>query len=272
MHYDKMLLAIQNIFSKFDKCQQKQMLISFIFLILIGIWILFLCYYSKQNRIYRKKLILIGPSGVGKTKLFNIATDKKVYRKQINQDQFYEFPIGNNLDLVDTPSIEFDDSITKREAIIKQFNSYFKLNFYQIEKFYLIVNFERTDIMKQNCLKVYKYFKKFSSIIDIVITNFQLSEDEIEDKENLVKAFRMFINDQKKVHFVRDDIQSEELKQLFIQSANLIDLQDINFEMIKNREINKNEQNQTQQIFNGKQYQSIDEFQMNQEQNFIQIL
>lgn len=70
----------------------------------------------------------------------------------------------------------------------------------------MVVNFERTDIMKSNCLKVYKFFRKFSDIIDIIITNFELSENEIQDKENLIQAFKIFVKDQKKIHFVRNDI------------------------------------------------------------------
>ncbi|CAD8157430.1 unnamed protein product [Paramecium octaurelia] len=261
MLYDKMLQSTQIIFSQFNNCQQKQLYLALIFSILLGVLILFLYYYSKKKRIYRKKLILIGQPGGGKTILFNIATEKKIKRQQCKSDvdQIYEFPINDNYDLVDTPSIEFDDSLDKREAIIKQFNKYFKLHSYHIERFYLIVNFERTDIMKSSCLKTYKYFKKFDSIIDIVITNFQLSEDEIADKEHLLQAFYIYTQDKQKIHFVRNDIQSEELKQMFIQSANRVDLQDDYLEMGEEKEIKNSQQKQPKQIFNGKQYQYIEE-------------
>ncbi|CAK86310.1 unnamed protein product (macronuclear) [Paramecium tetraurelia] len=261
MLYDKMLLSTQNIFSQFDNCQQKQLLLALIFSVLLGILILFLCYNSKKKLIYRKKLIMIGQPGGGKTILFNIATEKKIKRQKCisDVDQIYEFPINDHYDLVDTPSIEFEDSLDKREAIISQFNRYFKLHSQDIEKFYLIVNFERTDLMKANCLKTYKYFKKFDNIIDIVITNFQLSEDEIKDKEHLLQALYIYTKDTLRIHFVRNDIQSEELRQMFIQSANQVDLQDVDFEKAEDKESKKSQQNQTKQILNGKQYQCIEE-------------
>lgn len=38
--------------------------------------------------------------------------------------------------------------------------------------FFLLVNFERTDLMKKKILGVLKYFKKFKEKITIIVTDF----------------------------------------------------------------------------------------------------
>ena len=41
-----------------------------------------------------------------------------------------------------------------------------------IQHFFLVVNFERTDLMKKKILEVLKYFKKFKDNITVVVSNF----------------------------------------------------------------------------------------------------
>lgn len=42
---------------------------------------------------------------------------------------------------------------------------------------FIVVNFERTDMMKNKLTEVNMYFKKFKDKISLIITNFDLSED-----------------------------------------------------------------------------------------------
>ncbi|CAK89052.1 unnamed protein product (macronuclear) [Paramecium tetraurelia] len=251
------VLQLQNIFTEISDCQQKQILIAIFFLaIMATILFLFQICNSRQNKRNRKKLILIGTSGEEKTKIFNLVAEKNIKSQAIKLDidQFQEFSIGNNLDLVNSPfSIEKDVSKEQIEETIYQLTIYYKQNINDIQRLYLVVNFEQIINMKEYFLEDAQHFKKFSNLIDIFVTNFQLSQDQIHDKENLVKAFHHLNYNKSKVHFIRDDIKIEELQQLLIQSANQFDYKDTLFEDVDEIEI----EHLTNLLANGKRYQNI---------------
>ncbi|CAD8098164.1 unnamed protein product [Paramecium sonneborni] len=264
MDSEKQLLENKNFILQLDECSISKYTNIFLIGIIVIIILSFYYYHYRskqpsQNKSTNKKLILIGQSGVGKTKIFNIASENKIQRKE-NQNQtssLYEFNIGNNLEIVDTPSIEFETSHYLREEIIEKFTRYFKENFNLIQKFYIVVNFERTDIMKNKILKTLKYFKKFKFMINIIVTQFQLSEDDVKDQQNLKEGFSHFVDNPQNIYFIRDDIQCEELKQLFIETAGVLDYKDTIFEDVDGDEIQQNAENLKQMILDGKQYLSV---------------
>lgn len=46
----------------------------------------------------------------------------------------------------------------------------------------ILVNFERTDLMKRKVMSIFKFINKFKEIITIVVTDFQLSESKANDE------------------------------------------------------------------------------------------
>ncbi|CAD8181841.1 unnamed protein product [Paramecium octaurelia] len=228
------LLQLQKIFTEINDCQQKQIFIVIFFIaIMVTIVSLFKICNSRQNTQNVKKLILIGTSGEEKTQLFNLACEKNnnCQAIKLDIDQFSEFSIGNNLDLVNSPfSIEKDDSKEKKLKTISKLTQYYRKNINDIQRFYLIVNFDNPKNMKEYFLEDVQRFQKFSNLIDIFVTNFQLSHDQIHDKENLIEAFSHLNYNKNKIHFIRDDIKIEKLQSLLIESANLFDYKDTLFE------------------------------------------
>jgi hypothetical protein len=50
----------------------------------------------------------------------------------------------------------------------------------------LFVKFERLDIMSKKVMAVYKFLNKFKSRMNIMITDFQLSESPEKDKNDVL--------------------------------------------------------------------------------------
>ncbi|CAD8198855.1 unnamed protein product [Paramecium pentaurelia] len=176
--------------------------------------------------------VLLGTPGVGKTQIMH-----KLFP---NEKQLKEFTLYKLEDLkynfVDTSGFDFEGDIDWREVQIKNYQNLFLKFSNQISSLFVVVNFERTDLMKKKLLSVYKYFRKFKNLMSIVVTDFHLSESN-RDKEHLKKNFQIFQpND---ILFVRGDLKSEELKESLKKSkmlnklieSNQFNLKDTIFEL-----------------------------------------
>ncbi|CAK62884.1 unnamed protein product (macronuclear) [Paramecium tetraurelia] len=148
--------------------------------------------------------ILLGAPGVGKTFIMH-----KLFPKEKNIKEFMLYKLSLlEYNFVDTVGFDFERDIQMREAQIKMFKEFFIQVNNRISSIFIVVNFERTDLMKKKLISVYKYFRKFTNLISIVVTDFHLSESN-EDEENLIKSLKIFQpND---VLFVRGDVKPEEL-------------------------------------------------------------
>ncbi|CAD8124095.1 unnamed protein product [Paramecium sonneborni] len=176
------------------------------------------------------KYLLIGTTGVGKTKIFqkfHNFLNQNNKQDQVIQD-FQECPLRQDIDLVDTPSIDFESSVDKRESIIQKFVQYMVPNY--INHFFLVVNYERTDLMKKKILDVLKYFKKFKESITIIVSNFQLSENQEKDKVHLKESLKYLLNSKQSILFVQNDFDEQELKQQLLIEAGAFSLDDTIFE------------------------------------------
>ncbi|CAD8204707.1 unnamed protein product [Paramecium octaurelia] len=225
---------------------------SLIMILAIGI-ILYLLYLGYKN--YRidsiKKLVLIGQAGVGKTQTYN-------YLQCKNVSSYEGFTIGTSeeLCLVDTPDFDLESDIETREKRIKQFQEFFTKNQNSISAFLILVNFERTDLMKQKILKTIKYLKKLNSTLFLLVTNFELSENQTEDEESLKKAFSFFHFET--ILFVDKERNNSVLKQKLVQIVNTAPQKELNLnETMFEKYGKKQQQLIVQQITN----------QMNQQQN-----
>ncbi|CAD8129582.1 unnamed protein product [Paramecium sonneborni] len=155
--------------------------------------------------------LFLGNSGVGKTSLIKIIfkdqvsnlKEFKLYPARINDSLIYNF--------VDTKGFDFESNIDEREEQIKLYKSIFYKYPNKVGSLFLVVNFERTDLMKKKLLSIYKFFRKFSSIISIIITEMQLSDNQKQSEAELKKNFAYF--KPQNIIFVRRDIQREELIQ-----------------------------------------------------------
>ncbi|CAK57018.1 unnamed protein product (macronuclear) [Paramecium tetraurelia] len=225
---------------------------SFVMIVAIGI-ILYLLYLGYQG--YRidsiQKLVLIGPSGVGKTLTYN-------YLQCTNISSYQGFTIGTSEELcvVDTPDFDLESTIEIREKRITQFQEFFIKNQNSIRAFLVVVNFERTDLMKAKILKTIKYLNKLNSNLFLLVTNFELSENQIEDEESLKKAFGFFHFE--KILFHDKEINNTGLKQKLLQIMNTTPQKEIN---LKDTIFEKYGDTQDQQIL-----QQITN-QVNQKQN-----
>ncbi|CAD8127678.1 unnamed protein product [Paramecium sonneborni] len=150
--------------------------------------------------------VLLGTSGVGKTFLM-----QKLFQDEIIEFKSYKLEIDSNLsyNFVDTTGFDFETDYEKREIQIKQFQELF-LNYpKQISSLLIVVNFERTDLMKKKLLSIYKYFRKFQSLISIIVSDINYSEDEEKSKIDLIDNFKIF--NPHALIFFRRDIQKNEL-------------------------------------------------------------
>ncbi|CAD8191798.1 unnamed protein product [Paramecium octaurelia] len=186
---------------------------------------------SKQS-FQTLKYILVGPPGVGKTKLFKRILSVLKNSKQLEQG-FQECQIRQDIDLVYTPSLDFEN-IEQREISIPIFQQYMQKN--HIAHFFFLVNFERTDLMKKKILDLYKYFKKYKEKITLVITDFQQSENQEEDKKNLKEALKIYLNSTMSIIFVERDFNVEEFRNQLLVEAHAFSLSDTIFEPINHDE------------------------------------
>ncbi|CAD8090575.1 unnamed protein product [Paramecium sonneborni] len=206
-----------------------------IILLVVILGYLFFQAYKKNSVCSLKQLMLIGLAGVGKTLTYN-------YLQCKNIGQFETFQIGTSgeLCLVDSPDMDLESKYEKRETRIKQFQQFFNKFKNTINGLIIVVNFERTDLMKQKIIKVLKYLKKFQPDLYLLISNFDLSENQSQDEQQLKEQLKLFKF--KKIFFVdkykdNSDLK-QELLQIYIEQPNFrIDLQDTIFE-----EINKNDE------------------------------
>ncbi|CAD8116509.1 unnamed protein product [Paramecium sonneborni] len=194
-------------------------------------------------------LLLIGPTGVGKSKLFNQMKLEQINSQFRNRSKslddiknsdinnetkiFKEGILGNQYIIVDTPSLQLQDDIDTRELIIKHFQDYISSRKY-ISSLAIVLNFERTDLMKNKALQVVKYLRKFIKIISIIIVNMELSENEEEDQQHLINSFKFIQYNQ--IIFIKKQMNQqqilEQIKKInFIKTK--IDFEDTLFEMIK---------------------------------------
>ncbi|CAK84211.1 unnamed protein product (macronuclear) [Paramecium tetraurelia] len=135
--------------------------------------------------------LFLGSPGVGKTFLM-----KKLFNQSgtINEFELNNLQIDDRLsyNFVDTQGFDFESDIDEREAQIKLYQQLFLQYQNLVRSIFLVVNFERTDLMKKKLLSVYKYFRKFQSIISIIVTEFQESEDKDFNEADLRAKFQHF--------------------------------------------------------------------------------
>lgn len=78
---------------------------------------------------------------------------------------------------VDTSSFDFDSDYDSREEQIENYKNLFREYPNRVRSILIVVNFERTDLMKKKVININKYFSKFKNLFTLVITKFNLSED-----------------------------------------------------------------------------------------------
>ncbi|CAD8085792.1 unnamed protein product [Paramecium primaurelia] len=212
---------------------------------------------SEQQLDDKHYLVLIGPSGAGKEKLIKQMNLKKIqyYNSRYSlqdqknlancQQQNFQEEILDEYVIVATPSFQLDDDINIREIIIKEFQEYFDNRKY-ISSFGIVVNFERTDLMKKKVLQVLKYLRKFKDIISIIVVDMELSDNVDEDKEHLRNSFKhmgchriLFISKEMKQKQILEQIQEIQfikthidLTDTIFQSIDIIDEHRIQSEFI----------------------------------------
>ncbi|CAD8123003.1 unnamed protein product [Paramecium sonneborni] len=134
-----------------------------------------------------KQIFIIGPPGSGKSKL----TEK------LSNNKKYEF--------IDIPELDMESSIKSREKSIENFQKQYKKSENdnkQIIGLILCVKFERTDLMKRNLLSVIKFFRQFKNLMILVVTHFDLSENQNQDKRDLKKSLNYLLDkDEERVMF-----------------------------------------------------------------------
>ncbi|CAD8051959.1 unnamed protein product [Paramecium primaurelia] len=181
-------------------------------IIFIYIGGIILLYLHQKQTLELQKILLIGQSGVGKTQTYNYLKCKTI----MNFDKFQLGKIGD-LCIVDTPTMDLESSIANRENTISQFQKFF-INFKNsISAIIIVVNFERTDIMKRKLIEIIKYFKKFQNMIYILITDFHLSEDHDNDKSKLLQSLQ-YLHPQGIIF-----LNKEENEQMIIEELNAIE-------------------------------------------------
>ncbi|CAD8099032.1 unnamed protein product [Paramecium primaurelia] len=211
---------------------------SLIIIILIGIiFYLFYVAYKTYQHDSIKKLVLIGFSGVGKTSTYNY-----LQCKNVSSQQGFTIGTSGELGIVDTPDFDLETDFDIREIRIKQFQQFFIKYQNSIRTLLLVVNFERTDLMKQKINKTLKFLIKFNCKFSLLITNFELSENQFEDETNLKQAFNFYHF--QKILFVDKNKNNSELKQELIQilqdtPQQQLNLQDTIFEIIQKKEQQK---------------------------------
>ncbi|CAD8127692.1 unnamed protein product [Paramecium sonneborni] len=109
--------------------------------------------------------LFLGSAGVGKTSI--IKTIFSGYIINLKEFQLYPARIDDSLiyNFVDTKAFDFESNIDEREQQIKLYQSIFYKYPNKVGSLFVVVNFERTDLMKKKLLSIYKFFRKFSSII-----------------------------------------------------------------------------------------------------------
>ncbi|CAD8208108.1 unnamed protein product [Paramecium octaurelia] len=196
---------------------------------------------QKQNE-DKFYIVLVGQSGVGKEALIDLMRLKEIQTKNSKDSQdiepkMKEGILGEEYVVVDTPSFQLDDEIDKRENVIKEFQNYFD-NRKDISSFWIIVNFERTDLMKKKVLSVLKYLRKFKNIISIVVVNMELSENEEQDKNHLRESFKYMECNQ--IIFINKNMKQEDIiKEIKQRESTQIDFTDTIFEKISHSEENE---------------------------------
>ena len=88
---------------------------------------------------------------------------------------------GSGLTIADTLSFDLNGLIEIREKTIENFLKYFYLCLKRVCALAIVVNFERTDLMKKKIGEVYSYISKFNCDIIIIVTDWQLSENAVQD-------------------------------------------------------------------------------------------
>lgn len=83
---------------------------------------------------------------------------------------------------VDTSSFDFDSDYNSREEQIANYKNLFKEYPNRVRSILIVINFERTDLMKKKVSDITKVFGKFSKLYTLVITKFHLSENIERDK------------------------------------------------------------------------------------------
>ncbi|CAD8119804.1 unnamed protein product [Paramecium sonneborni] len=177
--------------------------------------------------------LLIGQAGNGKTflmnKIFNTNQEMKLFEPQIlwsKQIKYY---------FVDTSSFDFDSDYDQREEQIDDYKKLFKRFPNRIRSILVVINFERTDLMKKKALVILKYFNNLKKLISLAITNFHLSQNIESDKKHLKDNFKFL--EAKDIIFVGKNTDQKEilksLKQNSLQSLErsyIFDLRDSLFE------------------------------------------
>ncbi|CAD8113754.1 unnamed protein product [Paramecium primaurelia] len=188
--------------------------------------------------------LLLGTPGVGKTFLMKTIFNRKI----INEYQLYKLQLDDTLsyNFVDTQGFNFEEDIDVREAQISKYQKLFNDNKDQVYSIFIVVNFERTDLMKKNILSIYKFFRKFSSLISIIVTEFQLSDDKDQDEADLTAKLKIF--KPRDIIFVERGIRKEDLiKKMKEKSLNQIE-SDFKFD-ITDTIFEKADQEEVKQIF-----------------------
>ncbi|CAD8163687.1 unnamed protein product [Paramecium octaurelia] len=137
--------------------------------------------------------LLIGEAGVGKTKLYN----------QINDSETLQYEI------IETSSFDFQHNYEQREKQITEFQDIFYSKPNKVATLFLVVKFQELHLMKRSILNIYPYFKKFQSQITLVVTHFDLSDDQKQDKIDLQIALKLF--KVKSILFVGQKTSKQEL-------------------------------------------------------------
>ncbi|CAD8211823.1 unnamed protein product [Paramecium octaurelia] len=149
--------------------------------------------------------LIIGQADNGKTyimrKIFDEETKIELFQPILSKELKYYF--------VDTQSFDFDSDYDLRDEQINNYKILFNTFPNRVRSILIVVNFERTDLMKKKVLNINKEFQRFKNLYTIIITKFHLSENVEKDKEQLKKSFQ-FLNPQD-IIFVGNDTRKEQL-------------------------------------------------------------
>ncbi|CAD8209381.1 unnamed protein product [Paramecium pentaurelia] len=147
--------------------------------------------YSQSNLVnnYNHHIILIGKTGVGKTRIFNFLCDgKAALNIQTTQEPMVKKCLNSNLTIMDTPPFELEknDLIEDGEKIKQKFSNILKQQ--QVSQIFIIVKYERLPAMKQNMVACLKFLGSFRDKISIIINN-NTDHPIIECQNDLKKKF-----------------------------------------------------------------------------------
>ncbi|CAD8098996.1 unnamed protein product [Paramecium primaurelia] len=187
---------------------------------------------SDQISLKHKKFILFGLPGAGKTWIFNkLQGSNQKYQNKSTIDFLEQFINDHNITIVDSPVFLDQQSYDEREVTYNTYNSYFLKN--QIDDIVLIVQYQRTDLMKSQIKHCLKYFKNITAVI---VTKFIDSEIITQNQKEQLRNQFQFCHSI--IYFTNKDSSQTELLDIFYQIRISQNQKQTNFKEIFTKYVN----------------------------------